>query len=135
MQLRERESRLASTTCSGTCGRHVTRISSRREPTCRGPKVPPAKKREILGFGSLFLGGSGQFICLRIFAIFLFYFSAHGGHGPLGLPLATSLTCSLNDSALPCSCTEMEKKIETSPLPRAVQNRFEAVERSNNGFG
>ena len=55
-------------------GRHVARISPRRGPTWRGPKVPPTKNRKLLGFGPLFFGEPENFIFV-FFLRYFFYFS------------------------------------------------------------
>ena len=51
--------------------RHVARISSRRGPTWRGPRVPPTKKRKLLGYGPLFFGsGPIHFFTIQFYFIF-----------------------------------------------------------------
>ena len=74
--------------------RHVARISSRRGPTWRGPRVPPTKDRKLLGFGPLFFGSGPIYFLFSFFYYKIsFYFPLRGaGHGPLAPPpLATSL--------------------------------------------
>ena len=68
--------------------RHVARFSSRREPTWRGPRVPPTKNKKLFGFDPLFFG-AGQFIFIFFFSIrfyFIFFRSEGRGHGQLAPP-------------------------------------------------
>ena len=55
--------------------RHVARISSRRGPTWRGPRVPLTKSRELLGFGKQFFGDPSNFISLCCYYYILVYFT------------------------------------------------------------
>ena len=59
----------------------------------------PTKNQKLLGFGPLFFG-SGPFYFFIFFSYYkiLFYFTAQGGHGPLGPPLlATSLSTDIGE--------------------------------------
>ena len=66
--------------------RHVARISSRRGPTWRGPRVPLPKTENSSDLAHYFWVRANLFFIFFFTIKFYFIFPLRGGHGPLAPP-------------------------------------------------